>query len=144
MEEDRPEETTKAHSQFYTDFWSLQSFFNNPNLLINSVDNMTKLRDGIDKTLVKFASIEEEEQKSRGQRTESTNATTYAPTTEPSTDSATSQGVEKKKHSSSKDRTNPPSTYFPKFLTSPKLLQLEVTLCTIIINNGVHVKGTAN
>ncbi|KAG0313509.1 hypothetical protein BGZ97_010104 [Linnemannia gamsii] len=126
MEEDRPEETTKAHSQFYTDFWSLQSFFNNPNLLINSVDNMTKLRDGIDKTLVKFASIEEEEQKSRGQRTESTNATTYAPTTEPSTDSATSQGVEKKKHSSSKDRTNPPSTYFPKFLTSPKLLQLEI------------------
>lgn len=144
MEEDKPVEATKTHSQFYTDFWSLQTFFNNPNLVINSVDNMTKLRDGIDKTLAKFASIEEEEQKSRGQRTEAASATADAPMSEQNTESTTSQSVEKKKHSSGKDRTSPPSTYFPKFLTSPKLLQLEVTLCTIIDNNGMQVQWPAN
>ncbi|KAG0058341.1 hypothetical protein BGZ89_001361 [Linnemannia elongata] len=126
MEEDKPDETAKAQSRFYTDFWGLQSFFNNPNLLINSTDNMAKLREGMDKTLAKFASIEEEEQKSRGQRTESASATTDAPTSESVTESVASQTVEKKKHSSNKDRTSPPSTYFPKFLTSPKLLQLEI------------------
>lgn len=136
MEEDKPDETARAQSRFYTDFWGLQSLFNNPNLLINSTDNMTKLREGIDKTLAKFASIEEEEQKSRGQRTETTSATTDAPTSESATESATSQSVEKKKHSSNKDKTSPPSTYFPKFLTSPKLLQLEVSLCAINSDNS--------
>lgn len=139
MEEDKPDETAKAQSRFYTDFWGLQSFFNNPNLLINSTDNMAKLREGMDKTLAKFASIEEEEQKSRGQRTESASATTDAPTSESVTESAASQTVEKKKHSSNKDRTGPPSTYFPKFLTSPKLLQLEVTHCPINSNKSTHV-----
>ncbi|KAG9066168.1 hypothetical protein KI688_001387 [Linnemannia hyalina] len=126
MEEDKPDETARTQTQFYTVFWGLQSFFNNPNLLINSTDNMTKLREGIDKTLAKFASIEEEEQKSRGQRAEAASAATDALTSEPATESAASQSVEKKKHSSNKDKTSPPSTYFPKFLTSPKLLQLEI------------------
>ncbi|KAF8948854.1 hypothetical protein BGZ47_002014 [Haplosporangium gracile] len=126
MDEDKPEETARAQSRFYTEFWSLQSFFHNPNLLINSTDNMAKLREGIDRTLAKFMSIEEEEQKSRGQRTESVSATTDAPPSESATDSATSQSAEKKKHSSNKDRTSPSNSYFPKFLTSPKLLQLEI------------------
>ncbi|KAF9133075.1 hypothetical protein BGW39_010607 [Mortierella sp. 14UC] len=125
-DEDKPAETAKAQSRFYTDFWSLQTFFNNPALLINSSDNMAKFQESIDKTLAKFTSIEEEEQKSRGQRTESTSVTTETPTTEPTTDSLTNQTVEKKKHSLNKDKTSPPSTYFPKFLTSPKLLQLEI------------------
>ncbi|KAF9328985.1 hypothetical protein BGZ91_000749 [Linnemannia elongata] len=61
-----------------------------------------------------------------GLQTESASATTDAPTSESVTESAASQTMEKKKHSSNKDRTSPPSTYFPKFLTSPKLLQLEI------------------
>ncbi|KAF9905773.1 hypothetical protein EC991_001311 [Linnemannia zychae] len=126
MDEDKPEERAKAQSQFYTDFWSLQTFFNNPTLLINSPSNMTKFQEGIDKTLTKFASIEEEEQKSRGQRAESASETTETPTTEPTTDSSINQTAEKRKHSLNKDKTSPPTTYFPKFLTSPKLLQLEI------------------
>ncbi|KAK3843330.1 MAG: THO complex subunit 1 transcription elongation factor-domain-containing protein [Linnemannia gamsii] len=126
MEEDKPEEMAKAQSRFYTDFWSLQSFFNNPTQLINAPDHMAKLQEGIDKTLAKFASIEEEEQKSRGQRTESTSATAEASTSESTAESAATQSLEKKKHSLNKDKTSLPSTYFPKFLTSPKLLQLEI------------------
>ncbi|KAF9918935.1 hypothetical protein FBU30_011227 [Linnemannia zychae] len=125
--EQKEEEIARIQSQFYTDFWSLQSFFNNPHLLINSPDNMTKLREGIDKTLAKFAAIEEEEQKSRGQRTETSNTTTETPTAELiGNDLITNQSTEKKRYSSSKEKANPPGTYFPKFLTSPKLLQLEI------------------
>jgi archaellum component FlaD/FlaE len=126
MDEDKPEEAAKAQSRFYTDFWSLQTYFNNPTLLTNSPDNMTKFQESIDKTLAKFASIEEEEQKSRGQRTESISTTTETPATEPTTDSSTNQTVEKKRYGMNKDKTSSPGTYFPKFLTSPKLLQLEV------------------
>jgi len=128
MEEDKQDEA-KEQSKFYTEFWSLQSFFCNPTQLINSLENMTKFREGIDKTLAKFASIEEEQQKARGQRTESASSTGEASTSESTAELTTGQAVEKKKHTSSKDRTSAPSTYFPKFLTSPKLLQLEVHTC---------------
>ncbi|KAF9103150.1 hypothetical protein BGX29_003708 [Mortierella sp. GBA35] len=124
-EEEKSGEEAKAQSRFYAEFWGLQSFFNNPALLAKP-EHMTKLREGIDHTLDKFTAIEEAEQNSRGQRTDSTSTAVQTPTSEPAAESTASQAVEKKKHNSAKDRTDVPNAYFPKFLTSPKLLQLEI------------------
>ncbi|KAG9320847.1 hypothetical protein KVV02_001859 [Mortierella alpina] len=125
----RKSETSKKESAFYTEFWGLQAFFSNPATLVNSRENMDKLQQGMEHALAKFTEVKEAEQRSRGQRlkeltkgpksAESSEAEPYA------TLNGTVKGV-KRKHSHHKESDAAPTAYFPKFLTSPKLLQLEM------------------
>ncbi|GJJ77712.1 THO complex subunit 1 [Entomortierella parvispora] len=129
---DSPEEesksgTSKKDFDFYTEFWGLQTFFSNPSLLVNNPDNMKKLQRGIEHTLEKFAKIDEKES-AAGQRRSSVDASAHkSQSTEPSGSQAESSSTisKKRKHAQINDAPEP-STYFPKFLTSPKLLQLEM------------------
>ncbi|KAG0310121.1 hypothetical protein BGZ99_000645 [Dissophora globulifera] len=114
-------DAVKKELSFYTEFWSLQGFFCNPALLINSPTNMAKLQTGIEHALAKFSAAEEVNQKDRGQRTTSPEPDTITKT------STESSSTAKRKHSQLvDDDATEPTTYFPKFLTSPKLLQLEI------------------
>ncbi|KAG0052920.1 hypothetical protein BGZ83_001941 [Gryganskiella cystojenkinii] len=127
------EDGPKKDADFYKEFWGLQNLFSNPHLLVKNPENMKKLQLGIERTLNKFAAIEEKESKSRGQRKGSVDASADTRSTSDSSKSqSTARGdgktvvSTKRKHVQIKDVDAGPSTYFPKFLTSPKLLQLEI------------------
>ncbi|KAF9115955.1 DNA repair protein rad50 [Mortierella sp. AM989] len=121
--------TSKDDTAFYTEFWSLQSFFCNPTVLVNSAENMIKLKSGIDHALDKFIAIEEAEHKARGQRADTSESidNPKTPTTPHGSNAKSSvSALAKRKHSQIKDKVAEPAIYFPKFLTSSKLLQLEM------------------
>lgn len=126
---EKKEGASRNESAFYTEFWGLQAFFCNPATLVNSRENMDKLEQGMEHALAKFSEVKEAEQRSRGQRLKE--LTKDPKSAEPSevepyaTLNGTAKGV-KRKHSHYKETDAAPTAYFPKFLTSPKLLQLEV------------------
>ncbi|KAF9365007.1 hypothetical protein BGX34_011766 [Mortierella sp. NVP85] len=122
----------KASLTFYTEFWGLQAFFCNPATLINSVENITKFQKGIERTLDKFSAIEEAEQ-TTPEQTSTSSASQERP--KPTTTSSglseqptrsNSMMATKRKHTQINESRPEPTTHFPKFLTSPKLLQLEM------------------
>ncbi|KAF9282879.1 hypothetical protein BGZ68_005694 [Mortierella alpina] len=126
---EKKEDASRNESAFYTEFWGLQAFFCNPATLVNSRENMDKLEQGMEHALAKFSEVKEAEQRSRGQRLKE--LTKDPKSAEPSevepyaTLNGTAKGV-KRKHSHYKETDAAPTAYFPKFLTSPKLLQLEM------------------
>ncbi|KAG0360745.1 hypothetical protein BGZ54_009394, partial [Gamsiella multidivaricata] len=131
-------EQAKKSRAFYTEFWGLQAFFCNPPTLISSPDNLTKLQRGIEHTLERFAAVEESEQKMRGQRavsessegkpTDATSGASESSTSQVMDQTAKSSGsvTTKRKQTQNTETIPETTTYFPKFLTSPKLLQLEI------------------
>ncbi|KAF9174815.1 DNA repair protein rad50 [Mortierella sp. AD011] len=122
--EKKQDNTSQDDSAFYTEFWSLQSFFCNPTVLVNSAENMSKLRSGIDHALDKFVAVEEAENKARGQMADAESTDDSKPTDSSSIKHGNSV-LTKRKHPHIKDKIAEPAIYFPKFLTSPKLLRLE-------------------
>ncbi|KAG0001982.1 DNA repair protein rad50 [Entomortierella chlamydospora] len=124
QQEKKQDNTSQDDSAFYTEFWSLQSFFCNPTVLMNSAENMAKLRSGIDHALDKFVAIEEAENKARGQMADAESTDDSKPTDSSSVKHGNSV-LTKRKHPHIKDKVDEPAIYFPKFLTSPKLLRLE-------------------
>ncbi|KAF9437733.1 DNA repair protein rad50 [Entomortierella beljakovae] len=119
----------KDEEAFYTEFWGLQGFFCSPTKLFSVPENMAKLKTGIDHALDKFEAIEAAEKKARGQREDTSETTSDSKPANDNDDSVTkssSSGSAKRKFSQSKDKIAEPSIYFPKFLTSSKLLQLEI------------------
>ncbi|CAO3569588.1 unnamed protein product [Mortierella alpina] len=123
------EDASKKESAFYTEFWGLQAFFCNPATLVNSRESMDKLQQGIEHALAKFSEVKEVEQRSRGQRlkelTKDPKAAESGEVEPYATLNGAAKGV-KRKHSHHKENDAAPTAYFPKFLTSPKLLQLEM------------------
>ncbi|KAG0201504.1 hypothetical protein BGX28_005690 [Mortierella sp. GBA30] len=125
-EDDKKVDVSKKDSAFYTEFWGLQAFFCNPATLNNSRENMDKLQQGMEHTLTRFSVIKEAEQKARGQRLKELSSDPRTAESNESETHSTMNGTakgSKRKHS---DSDAEPTTYFPKFLTSPKLLQLEM------------------
>lgn len=112
---------TKADSDFYKEFWGLQRYFNNPTILANSSDNMSKLKKGIEDTLARFSEVVRDERRRR-------------PSLETSDDKSLEQSIQsadhptrsKRKHDQFQTEDILPTIHFPKFLTSPQLLRLEV------------------
>lgn len=105
---------------------------------MNSPENITKLQSGIERTLTKFAAIEEAEQTTHEQASTSSesqersksavaaNGPSSTLTSEQPTRNNSVVGT-KRKHLQINESLPEPTTHFPKFLTSPKLLQLEVS-----------------
>jgi THO complex subunit 1 len=114
---------SKKDFDFYTEFWGLQTIFNNPSMLVNNTTNMKKLQIGLEHTLDKFKAIDEKESKASQRR--GSMDTSKDKTLDPSDDGENAVTT-KRKHAQIKDADSGLSTYFPKFLTSPKLLKLEV------------------
>ncbi|KAF9584109.1 hypothetical protein BGW38_007568 [Lunasporangiospora selenospora] len=120
--------------KFYSEFWGLQAFFSNPSSLINSPDNITKLRHGVDNTIDRFVAIEEAE-KTHGQVQNAADQISDSPSDiSGSTGTNADMGLStkdgallstKRKVASTKESSNGSTIYYPKFLTSPKLLKLE-------------------
>lgn len=113
---------TRTDSDFYKEFWGLQRYFNNPAILANSPENMSKLKKGIEDTLARFSEVVRDERRRR-------------PSLETSDDKNLEQSIQsadhttrsKRKHDQLQTEDLLPTIYFPKFLTSPQLLRLEVT-----------------
>ncbi|KAI1315033.1 hypothetical protein EDD11_001372 [Mortierella claussenii] len=116
---------------FYTEFWKLQAFFSNPTTVITQPQNMERLQSSMEHALEKISEIAETELKARGQRAD-------APESPDDTQPADSHSTEKhashsstlspkRKHVESNGDVAGSTTYYPKFLTSPKLLQLEMS-----------------
>ncbi|KAF8941544.1 THO complex subunit 1 transcription elongation factor-domain-containing protein [Dissophora ornata] len=130
-DEKKAGDSIKTELNFYAEFWGLQAFFCNPATLINSPKNIAKFQQGIEHTLDRFAAVEEGNQKDLGQgaalpespASTSESATNHTTEQLARVDSSTNT---KRKHSHIADMVPEPTTYFPKFLTSPKLLQLEI------------------
>ncbi|KAF9217152.1 hypothetical protein CPC16_006012 [Podila verticillata] len=112
---------TKADSDFYKEFWGLQRYFNNPTTLANSPDNMSKLKKGVEDTLARFSEVVRDERRRR-------------PSLETSDDKSLEQSIQsadhptrsKRKHDQFQTEDILPTIHFPKFLTSPQLLRLEI------------------
>lgn len=104
---------------------------------MNSPENITKLQRGIERTLAKFAAIEEAEQTTHEQASTTSGSQEHSKTTATSNGPSTLTSEQpmrnntivgtKRKHSQINESLPEPTTHFPKFLTSPKLLQLEVS-----------------
>ncbi|KAF9936716.1 hypothetical protein BGZ65_002109 [Modicella reniformis] len=112
---------------FYAEFWSLQSFFCNPATLINSPKNIAKFQKGIERTLDKFAAIEENDQRTheQGSTPSSFGSQEYSKSAEQPIRNSSAAGT-KRKHTQINETTPGSSTHFPEFLTKLKLLQLEL------------------
>ncbi|KAF9915486.1 hypothetical protein BX616_006052 [Lobosporangium transversale] len=122
------EDAVYDDSAFYRQFWGLQAFFCNPTTLGNSPENMTKFRTGIEHTLDKFAAVEEAEQKAHGQRVDASGSADSKSLSYKDGSSTPGDSVStKRKHFSTVENTEKSTTYFPKFLTSSKLLKLEIS-----------------
>ncbi|KAG0038460.1 hypothetical protein BGZ82_000144 [Podila clonocystis] len=112
---------TKTDSDFYKEFWGLQRYFNNPTILANSPENMSKLKKGIEDTLARFSEVVRDEGRRR-------------PSLEISDDKSLEQSIQSADHTSRSKRKHDhlqtedllPTIHFPKFLTSPQLLRLEI------------------
>ncbi|KAF9361291.1 DNA repair protein rad50 [Mortierella sp. AD094] len=126
QQEKKQDNVSQDDAAFYKEFWSLQSFFCNPTVIVNSVENMTKLRRGVDHALDKFVAIEEAEHKARGQRADTSETIDDPKFTSSSSVKPSNSVLTKRKHPQIKDKIAEPAIYFPKFLTSSKLLQLEM------------------
>ncbi|KAI8926817.1 THO complex subunit 1 transcription elongation factor-domain-containing protein [Entophlyctis helioformis] len=98
----------REHAVFYNTFWSLQSFFSNPTSAFNP-ERFETLRKGVEKVLAIFTAQQEAADRSNG------------------------AGSDKRRSTSAKHAESVPSTsdikrdyFFPKFLTSRNLFDLEL------------------
>ncbi|KAG0329690.1 DNA repair protein rad50, partial [Podila humilis] len=123
VDEDKSKTITPAgkESDFYKEFWSLQKFFCNPALLANSPENMSILRKGIEDTLARFADVVKSQ---RRRRPSLNNSDSKA--LEMSIETTDRLTGSKRKHKALGDEPYEPTVHFPKFLTSPQLLKLEI------------------
>ncbi|KAG0355883.1 hypothetical protein BG005_005186 [Podila minutissima] len=115
------QKAAKTDSDFYKEFWGLQRYFNNPTILAHSPENMNKLKKGIEDTLARFSEVVRDERRRR-------------PSLETSDDRSLEQSIQsadhttrsKRKHDQLQSEDLLPTIHFPKFLTSPQLLRLEI------------------
>ncbi|KAG0226479.1 hypothetical protein BGW42_003615 [Actinomortierella wolfii] len=128
--------TTHEDWEFYRQFWGLQEFFSNPATLANSPEKQATLRKSMEDALTRFIEVNDERRRrlaAKGDTTTPLTTISYD-TKEDTKDEDTKDAVVpklKRKHTaafgSRAAAEAASSTYFPKFLTSPALLKLEIS-----------------
>lgn len=113
---DEPKESDEPPpmDSFYHSFWSLQKYFNNPSLLFASPDDqgISHLEKGVDMFLEEFVRVSKRERETSGSKEKSSGQKRKAGDLDGELNTAT---------------TRTTSYFFPKFLTSRTLIELEVS-----------------
>ncbi|KAF9970439.1 hypothetical protein BGZ73_006853 [Actinomortierella ambigua] len=132
--------TAPSHAdwEFYRQFWGLQECFSNPAVLANSREKQAALRKGMEDALARFSEVNDERRRlaAKGETTTAAGSAAAAISSDSKDDSKEDAQdavvpKAKRRHATAfgsraaAEATS--STYFPKFLTSPALLKLEIS-----------------